>query len=264
MKIYYAGGLLFFFGLISAKTTNAQYNISQNKVWAMGNQVGLDFNNATNPTAITTQLGEAFSGGAASVCDNQGQLLFYSNSKQVWTAAGTLMPHGSSLTGGNSNTANAIQGSLIVPFIGPDGNEENNRNKYYLFTIDNGFTGKLYCNLIDMSLNNGQGDVDTAFPLRGVLLADSLSGKLIAVPGCDNNIWVLVHDARKAIFRAFEVSESGISQSPVLSNLSTQFPASPYDAFINGTWRRFFTGWHEDLCPGMELDRKRQFCYLSV
>jgi len=73
---------------------HAQYNLPQNKVWVMGKHVGLDFNGSGNPLPIVTALDSALEGGSASVCDAQGQLLFYTNSRNVWTVAGAVMPHG--------------------------------------------------------------------------------------------------------------------------------------------------------------------------
>jgi hypothetical protein len=199
-------------------TLMAQYNQPQNRVWAMGNKVGLDFSTAT-PSVITTNLASG-NEGCASVCDNNGALRFYTNGTNVWNANGAIMPNGTNINGVSNNTISTTQGAVIIP-------DPANANRYYLFSLTAVSNCKLFCNVIDMTLNNGAGDIDVTFPLRNVQLATGLTEKMTSVAGCNNNVWVLVHSESQALFKAFEVNASGVSTAPVES-LSGNFPANYY------------------------------------
>lgn len=170
----------------------------------MGYNSGLDFN-GTAPVPRTTGI-FAFE-GCASICNSSGSLLFYTNGTTVWDAAGNIMPNGNTIFPGPYNTYSTTQAALIVP------RQVTGNNQYYVFSL----AGRLYCNLVDMSLNNGMGDVVTSFPLRNVPLMDSLAEKMIAIPGCNNNTWVLTRSNTQHKFMAFEVTAAGLDTTPVVS-----------------------------------------------
>lgn len=188
----------------------AQYYMPQNKVWAISKSVGLNFNNG-GPVVISTAMQHpiAYEEGCASVANAEGVLLFYSNGTNVWDAAHTVMPHGSIINGASNNTVSTTQAALIVP-------DPGNNNRYFLFSLVTGGGCKLFCNVVDMTLNNGLGDIDTTYPLRHVLLSDFLSEKMVAVSGCRNNVWVLVINNAHH-FKAFEITTAGLNTSPVTS-----------------------------------------------
>lgn len=196
----------------------AQYNIPQNNTWAMGFNTGIDFN-IEPPTVITTNLASG-NEGCASVCDSTGSLLFYTNGTDVWTANGTLMPNGTDINEPINNTISTTQGALIVP-------DPVNTDRYYLFSLTSVMECRLYCNVIDMSLNDGLGDIDMSFPLKGTMLAGGLTEKMVAVPGCNNKVWVLVHTEAVVEFKAFAVDELGVTTTPVTS-LAGSFAGNYY------------------------------------
>lgn len=208
--------LLTIAGCIAVFTSSAQYNLPQSKIWAMGNKVGLDFTNPANPVPITTALNNS-NEAAASVCDTNGALLFYTNGSLVWDKNGNTMPSGSNLTGtGTTVTWSTTQGAVIVP-------DPASPAKYYLFSL----TSQLYVNRIDMTLNNGLGDVDLTFPLRGQGLSDTLlTEKMTVVPGCNNSVWLMVHHQGSHVFRAYHITASGINTTPVLSNIGSYAAAN--------------------------------------
>jgi len=208
--------------ILAAVNVQGQYNLPQSRIWAMGNKTGLDFTNLSNPLPIVTNLQNA-NEAAASVCDTAGQLLFYTNGVTVWNKNGVQMPHGAQLTGTGSNTAtqSTTQGAVIVPM--PD-----SAGKYYLFSLTQVTNCRLFCNKIDMSKDNGLGDVDTTFPLRWQSLADSaLTEKMTAVPGCNNSVWLVVHSQNTAVFRAYHITTSGVNLTPVFSAVGS-FAAANY------------------------------------
>ncbi len=223
-----------------------QYNersefLKANSVWTFGYYAGLDFNSGS-PVAITDSFNDhpntpgvpfAFNEGGASVADPvTGNLLFYFDGFSVRNKDHHIMPNGKwqNMFGKAYTTT---QGSVIVPVIDSPG-------KYYLFTLygptgygsvsTGGSTdssrGFLFCSTIDMSLNNGLGDVVPG--QRNIILdRDSLSESMIAVPGDDCDVWLLVHTYRYAKFKAYHITRNGVDPNPVVSETGKQIELPP-------------------------------------
>lgn len=226
--------ILLLLAFITSHWAIAQYNLPQNKVWAMGRYVGIDFNGSNGPVAFPTNMQGDNDEGCASVSNEQGNLLFYTNGARIWTATGALMPHGNNFNGSGTNTASTTQSAVIVPYLSGD-----SRKLFYLFTLSNAgsdLKDNLYCNLVDMNLNNGLGDIDTTFSLTGMVLEDSLSEKMIAIPGCHNNIWLLTHSSQDSVFKAFEITAAGISAAPVESMTNEVIPVY-YATYFQGVMK---------------------------
>ena len=105
----------------------AQY---QDRIWLFPDSAGIDFTNLSNPIPVSSNITNPCSNNFASICNNQGQLLFYSAgvdltfySQRVYDKFGNLMENGDSLRG----YPWVGQGSMIIPM--PD-----DSMKYYLFT----------------------------------------------------------------------------------------------------------------------------------
>jgi len=206
--------------IISLGQLHAQYNLPESRIWAMGNDVGLDFTDINNPVPISTSLANG-NEAAASICDTGGHLLFYSNGQEVWNKNGAAMPNGTSLIPAGGSTLSTTQGAVIVPM--PD-----SAGKYYLFSLTQVSNCQLYCNVIDMSLDGGLGDVDVNFSLRLQSLGDSaLTEKMTVVAGCNNSVWLMVHSQGTNVFRAYQVTSAGINLTPVISVVGT-FPGTSY------------------------------------
>ena len=109
----------------------------------------------------------------ASICDTNGNILFYTNGGNsplapnivgaVWNANHQIMDNG--ILGDSSGCISSYQGSIIVPF--PSGEQKSNDNLYYLFTkdcIESSFSPQPYNSgltyaVIDMNQNGGLGKV---------------------------------------------------------------------------------------------------------
>lgn len=195
----------------------AQYNSNRNKVWVMGNRIGVDFN-LSPPGVFTSNMQNSLE-GCASVCDTSGQLLFYTNGTNVWTASGTIMPSGTNFNGGSGTTYSTTQGALIVP-------DPGNEQRYYLFSLTSMNNSKLFCDVVDMSLNTGLGDIDTGFSLHHSVIADGLTEKMTAIAGCQENVWIIVHVEAQAAFRVYELSASGLNLNYLESGWGTMPPPS--------------------------------------
>lgn len=208
--------------LCSAGTISAQ----QTNIWHFGINGGMDFNGG-NPVPIGTGVTNAYE-ATASICDMNGNLLFYTEGTTVWDKNSNVMPNGSGLQGGASATQ-----CLIVPKPGDCG-------KYYIFHvgdhISNNNAGDLRYTMVDMCLNNGLGDVITT--QKNVMLNQPSAEKITAVRHANGtDIWVITHDRGNSDWRVFLVSALGVG-APVMSSAGAVHPANgmigPVKASHNG------------------------------
>lgn len=224
--------------------------------WYFGENAGITFNTSP-PTALTDgQLNT--SEGCSSISDANGNLLFYTDGRTVWNANHQIMSNadyfgGSGLLGDPSSTSSG----LIVP-------NPTNPDIYYVFTVDephhqnafaypnqgpansngtpipaytdvpgtvpeddDGYNNGLNYSVVDMSLDNGLGNVlaeqknlplITYDPTDDEEIKYKCSEKITAVKGSDcNSIWVLTQFINK--FYAFKIDENGVDSSPVISQV---------------------------------------------
>lgn len=196
----------------------AQFEKTEN-VWVWGDSTAIDFNGVT-PVKSNSHM-SAFE-AAASVCDPNGQLLFYTQGHHIWDRNHNLMPNGSAILPIGwppEPTRSSAQGAIIVPIPG------TNHSKYYVFsnTETTGATprsaaGRLYYSLVDMSLNGGLGDVDTA--KKGILLDSNLSERMITIAGQDCNTWLIVASRPtepQFRYKAYEINAQGVNTTPIIS-----------------------------------------------
>jgi gliding motility-associated-like protein len=187
-------------------------------IWYFGNNAGLDFNSGS-PIALldgALSTGE----GCASISDGDGNLLFYTDGRQVYNRDHVLMLNGDGLGGDTSSTHSAI----IVPKPGDP-------NIYYVFTVDaNGGSNGLQYSEVDMQLDGGLGGITM---LKNFQLENPVTEKITAVRNSINNsYWVVSHrwdeddDPTTFLptneFIAFRVSNSGVDPNPVVSNAGTR------------------------------------------
>jgi Secretion system C-terminal sorting domain len=141
-----------------------------NYAWAFGDSAGIDFTNLSNPQPIET--GMRSRGSCVSIADTSGNLLFYANTRaslpgyttKVYNKLNQEMSNGYNVAG-----RGWYKELLIIPM--PD-----NFNKYYLFTLSISTIIGLYYSVVDMSLNNGLGDVIVKnVKLHGVWMADCIN-----------------------------------------------------------------------------------------
>lgn len=215
--MYYFRYLVFLICCLYSITGHAQ---STNKVWAFGWGAGLDFN-TTPATPILSGIHSLE--GVASVSNSAGQLLMSSYGDTVYNSLNNPMPNGAGILG-TPVYGSCTQGTLIVPKPGSN-------TQYFIFTLeglsDAIYTGRLFYNLVDMTLDGGLGDVVASEKL--VQIDTALGEKLIAVAGSCNNIWVLVIPFSGKEVHAFEVTASGVHMNPVISPLPPQLNSGAYD-----------------------------------
>ena len=101
--------------------------------------------------------------------------------------------------------------SSIQPMIGFK--NVNNPNQYYIFHTRGGDLqsvffpfqeGELYYSILDMSLNDGKGEV--LQDQKDILLQGGITGGMVALQGNCGAVWVLVHEHNSNRFLAYELS----------------------------------------------------------
>lgn len=168
--------------------------------------------------AITRKNRKMWSSVAnASICDRQGNLLFYTNGKWIADASEDTMLNGSRLHAGVASSSPynpSGRAAIIIPFPGDS-------NKYYLFHswVDGSnnytyFPCKGYFSVIDMSLNNGLGAVTSK---NNIAFNDTMAefGLIAACKHANGRDWWLVAPKyRSNQYQVLLITPSGIQSMP--------------------------------------------------
>ncbi|MGZ4090739.1 MAG: T9SS type A sorting domain-containing protein [Bacteroidia bacterium] len=183
--------------------------------WHFGNGAGLSFSSAP-PTALSGgQTGGP--DNRSSISDTQGNLLFYTDGVTVWNKNHSQMPNGFGLTGHIS----AGQCALILPY-------PCNDNKYIIFHVtEYSSPGYLSYTIVDMTLNNGFGDVVTT--QKNVSLGTGWTEKLCAYYNASSNFyWLFSHKWNSNQFVGFKIDASGIATQSVVSSVGSILNCGSY------------------------------------
>ncbi len=179
----------------------------QDRVWLFADSAGIDFNDLSNPVAISSNISDPCLTNFTSIADNNGELLFYSaavelslSAVRVFDKYGSLMENGDSLQG----YPWVGQGSMILPMPGDS-------MKYYLLTGNRtGSMGNnMYYNIIDMSYNGGLGKVISK---NNLLLTDYVNEKMNATKHANGRDWwvVLMSTNTDQLFHKFLITPDTI------------------------------------------------------
>lgn len=165
----------FLFSLIFLCSISISFAQKQDYVWMSGQDYHpvsgvsgfmFDFNKKPiNPEFVNHPLG--FLGNSASICDKDGKLLFYTNGRGVMNKYYQIMPNGDSINAGEwadklwPDPSRGYPGFQDVMILPDPGYEKG----YYLFhkpiiyyaNVEDSF--QLHYSYIDLSLDNGNGDV---------------------------------------------------------------------------------------------------------
>lgn len=185
-------------------STSSCNGISKNnaKHWYFGNQAAIKFENNI-PVALTNSAMSQVE-GVATMSDDNGNLLFYTNGITIFNRLHQIMENGSGLTSNSSNT----QSAFIIPYPG-------NINKYYVFTPG----PYVYC-IVDMTMDNGNGAVIATE--KNNLLTNNNSEKIAGLLALNQtDIWVITYGANESRFNVYKISPTGIDTTPVVSQFTT-------------------------------------------
>ena len=137
-------------------------------VWYFGYGCGLDFN--YNPPKVLNDGAIATLEGNSSICDSNGNLLFYTDGVSVWNRNHQLMPNGTGLMGHFSSA----QSALIVK-------QPENDSIYYIFTTDACYVPFNNYGLRYSKVNMNHDDGYGAVILKNILVHFPSSERLNAV-----------------------------------------------------------------------------------
>ncbi|WP_210490100.1 gliding motility-associated C-terminal domain-containing protein [Rufibacter aurantiacus] len=178
----------------------------QSAIWYFGSGAGLDFR-AGAPTPLLDGAMHAFE-GCATMSDDEGKLLFYTDGINVWNRQHRPMPNGTGLFGNGSSA----QAAVAVP-------SPTNPMQFYVFTNDcNARSNGLRYSVVDMSREAGLGDIVQ----KNVALHAPVSEMVTAVRHQNKQAyWVLAHEYGNNSFRAYLIDANGVSSTPVISKVGT-------------------------------------------
>lgn len=170
-------------------------------IWYFGTNAGIDFN--TNPPTTSVNPNISTFEGSSSICDANGNLLFYTDGAQIYNRTHALMQNGSGILGGPSSTTAA----LILPL-------PESCNMYYVFTVgDHMSPSDLRYSTVDMCLDGGKGGVVQ----KNVLMHQPAAEKMTAVRHSNGrDVWIITHELNNNNFRAYLLTPSGLT-GPVIS-----------------------------------------------
>lgn len=171
------------------------------------------------------QMNGVSSGGAGTISDTAGNLLFYSNSMSVWDRNNQVMPNGTFTTYWEGITSH-YQGPVFIPYPGTN-------NLYYLFhesrtqvwNNDGDFVVELHYSIIDKNLNGGLGDISVKDQF---LYANTTEATAAVTDASGKGYWVVSHMTNNDSFVVYHVGLSGLDPTPTYYKIGTVF---------GNTWR---------------------------
>jgi gliding motility-associated-like protein len=245
--------------------------------WYFGRRAGIKFNDDGSVAVLTGSLMYT-NEGCSTISDAAGNLLFYTDGRNIWDRNHVVMPNanynaGTGLLGDPSSTLSGI----IVP-------NETNPDIYYVFTVDephhvnaavypaqyvgsyvegnitqgqptadDGYNNGLNYSVVDLSVtgtNGSMGDVTLANahlltydPANIEEAKYKCSEKITAVKNYDGTgYWVLSHFIDR--FYAYYVDENGVNPTPVITQIAPVVPTSGYRRNALGCFKASPDGRH--------------------
>jgi len=199
-------GIRIIFLLLSCLFLGFPLLAQQGNIWTFGDSAGVDFNSGS-PISFTGSAMNTFE-GCATIADNNGNLLFYTDGSIVWDKNHIQMPNGFGLLGDASST----QSGIIVP-------HPANPNLYYVITVDAiPSTDGLNYSEVDLTLNGGFGDVVVA--TKNTPMAAPSTEKVAAVTHSNGtDFWIIAHEVDNSRYLAYLIDATGINLTPVVSDV---------------------------------------------
>lgn len=201
---------------------------NQNKNWHFGIGISINFN-VFPLTVVQSNVNVIES--ASAVSDDNGQLLFYTSGFKIWNKNGVEMPNATGLLGNGPFTIPNVIGSgyRSVQIIKHPGNSK----QFFVVSGDANEqpTRNLQYSLVDMTLDNGLGDVVPG--QKNIQIMTNCSEYLSVFRGNDcNSYWLIARAAQPQASRpvyAFKVDQNGFNPTPVISNPPPYLGSAGYD-----------------------------------
>lgn len=189
--------------------------------WYFGEKAGITFSSGS-PEVIENSAMLNNDGCAVMSDRTTGELLFYTNGRNIWNRNHQLMPNGGDYPADCRSTVS--QSALIVPVPG-------NLSQYYLFAIRKAdpltgerdcsgyqflqdYTCELVYSIIDMQLDGGLGGV--VADRKNITLQTNSTEKQTAVPHTNGrDYWLITHEWNSDAFYVYLISPEDIATPQV-------------------------------------------------
>jgi gliding motility-associated-like protein len=208
--------------LFATLTLYSVFSFSQGKeanIWYFGVHAGIDFNAGSPPAVLLDGQTILPSGGhvagSASISDENGNLLFYSDGTRIWNRNHITMLNGDNIG------INTTQGAMIVK-------DPGSTNLYYIF--NHVWESALWqyhfqYSVVDMNLDNGLGGVVPS--KKSIRLGSNMSLHLSAVHHSNTeDVWVVAHGLGTSIYYSFLVTADSLHTEPLISNAGGYFTST--------------------------------------
>ena len=181
-------------GIIFLLTVNC-FGQERAMVWYFGDHSGIDFKSG-EPQVLVDGVLKA-EAGCASICDENGNILFYTNGNKVWNRNHQLMANGDTLNG--SQLVN--QNSVIIPKPLSD-------SIYYLFTLNDYDTLRGFnYSVININLEDGLGKLVE----KNIPISINILEKITAVEHCNGqDYWIITHGYNNDFYSYLVTDEEAI------------------------------------------------------
>lgn len=179
--------------------------------WNFGERTHLSFNTGV-PQATVMAGSINLPNGVASISDENGQLMFFTDGIRIWTSGYYFMNDATDLAGNNFST----QSSIIVP-------QPGNPDRYYVFTVDMYippvFNKGVRYSVVERINNNW------SITQKNEVLLNSNAQKITSVATDDQSAyWVVIHGygaTGNDRFFAYRIDASGLNITPTISVAGT-------------------------------------------
>jgi len=180
--------------------------------WYFGQRAAIEFTGTNGAPIAVAGSNIVTQEGNATISDNNGNLLFYTDGISVWNSNNNVMTNGTGLQGNFS----ATQSAVIVPKPGSSTN-------YYIFTVPatNSTVGLRYSE-VDMSQSGGLGAVLTTNKNTQVTPAGVGVREKVTAVGHSNgsDFWVITQRSNVGTYYAYRVSSAGVNTTGVTSTIN--------------------------------------------
>ena len=179
---------------------------NQANIWYFGYKHGLDFNSGYAEYLDNCPHWQYYT---TSISDTNGNLLFFTDGQTIWNKEREIMINGDGLHGDYHNP----QPAVIC-------HDPGNTERYYVFTVGSNDIHKgLEYNIIDMSLDNGNGSVVSK---NNVVSAGEFAKHKITAVKKENNVdyWIVTRfddPNNPNVWACFSLTATGIDPIPVIS-----------------------------------------------
>lgn len=194
----------FLFLMISLFFSFGAFAQNEGNIWYFGSNAGIDFNSGA---AVALDDGALITNeGCATICDANGDLLFYTDGSIVYNTNHVPMPNGTGLSGNSTSTQSAI----IVKKPGTT-------DIYTIFTVSpEGQSPGLQYTEVDMTLDGGLGNVNSVL---NVPIYSPTCEKITAITHQNGqDYWIVAEDYTTANFRSYLFNSTGLATTYVSSN----------------------------------------------